>query len=161
MIHEKKFDKVEVYSQGYVGARILAIFVDLITRLEYCTVVRIKTKGCDRGGVKLIVHLSPTEKFEELYQNFEKVKEDRRRGLPKNSEQERNPIKILDEHHSKEGEEDKEDTQDGEWRTDEDGSHEEEVKLSHQEEPELKEAEIKEGEVINGQEELPKQEDGE
>lgn len=83
MFHNQKFEVVELHGYGEEGIHIVAIVTELITRLGYAEVCKIKTNHGFFGGrkvTKLIVHLTRTENFEQLYKEFNDQVEGGRRG---------------------------------------------------------------------------------
>jgi hypothetical protein len=77
MFHNQKFEVVELHGYGEEGIQVTAITTELITRLGYAEICKIKTDhGCYAGRKvsKLIVHLTRTPDFERLYKEFEEVR---------------------------------------------------------------------------------------
>lgn len=74
---------IELHGLGAEAITVLSIVVELITRLGYAEICKIKTtqsfisNGSKRTG-KLIVHLNKTENFEKLYDDFQKQLDQRR-----------------------------------------------------------------------------------
>ncbi len=74
MFHNQKFEVVELHGYGEEGIQVAAIATELITRLGYAEICKIKTgHGCFAGRriTKLIVHLTKTQEFERLYKEFQ------------------------------------------------------------------------------------------
>ena len=72
IFHNQKLGIVELHSTSRESVKVLAILIELLTRLGYAEICKIKTKqgivytreaGTGRNG-RLIVHLKRTDQFE-------------------------------------------------------------------------------------------------
>lgn len=83
IFHNQKCDQVEFHGYGEDGIHVVAIVIELITRLGYAEINKIRTRhGISMGRkiAKLVVHLSKSEEFEDLYRDFKGQVEAGRRG---------------------------------------------------------------------------------
>ena len=78
--NEKGFEDVEIHAIGDNNIMTAARVVDMLTRFNYVTMSRLKTKSITRATdrtIKLIFHLKRTSEFERLYLAFQAEKERR------------------------------------------------------------------------------------
>jgi hypothetical protein len=82
VLHKNSFDIVQLHGAGDLCISTIAKVVSLLTRMKYVYVSRIKTGSIQgRDGtkvVKLIVHLTKTPEFQEMYDDFEVIRTQKR-----------------------------------------------------------------------------------
>lgn len=81
LFHSDKFDTIEIHGAGDKGINTLSKAVGILTKYHYATITRIKTKtlsGRDSKVGKLIMHLAKSPDFEDVYQGFEAIRNEKR-----------------------------------------------------------------------------------
>lgn len=96
ILHSPEFEQVELHSSSDRSILTLLKVVEILTKYNYATVTRIKTKTFYQGGqkaAKLVMILARTSDFEKVYQDFEETKGQRfqeegaKRGYKKDKKQ--------------------------------------------------------------------------